>query len=151
MTLDSFLEYFKKISTSHREVKDFYVGSDYNQAEQVTHKYPMIFYELPYFINYSLNPSRLVDEVQFSFNVFVSSNWDNINDDHKAISMAKEIGDGIITYINEKSNKFIFTRVDATSVREFTDDSVAGMRYETTLQLPREICESTNWVDIFNF
>ncbi|MFW6377359.1 MAG: hypothetical protein ACOCZ5_01810 [bacterium] len=151
MTLQELKDYFEKICLSHREINEFYTGNDYNQAEQITHKYPLIFYELPYFINYSFDPNRLVDEVQFSFNVFVQSNFDNIDNDHNAISKAKEIGDAIITYINQTAKHFVFIRADATSVREFTDDSVAGMRFETTILLPREICESSNWVKLFNF
>lgn len=150
MTLEELKDYFKTLTLSHKDIKEFYIGNDYNQAEQITHKYPMVFYELPYYIDYNLNPNRQVDDLQVAFNVFVESNWDKIEKDHEAISRAKEIGDAIITYINFNATDFIVTRVSALSVREFTDDSVSGMRFELTLQFPRTFCDQTNLDLIFN-
>lgn len=149
MTLEELKDYFKNLCLSHKNIKEFYVGNDYNQAEKITHKYPMVFYELPYYIDYNLNPQRQVDEVQVAFNVFVESNWDKIEEDHEAISRAKEIGDAIITYIGVNATDFIVIRASAVSVREFTDDSVAGMRFELTIQLPRTLCDQSNLNLIF--
>lgn len=150
MTLDELRSYIKSVCEAHRDIKDFYTGNDYNQAEQVTHKYPMVFYELPYFLNYNLTPHRQIDNVQFAFNVFVQSNWDKIEQDHDAISKAKEIGDAIVSYIIANATDFIVVNVTAVSVREFTRDSVAGMRFEWTVQLPRTYCDTTDWTEIFN-
>lgn len=150
MTLDELRDYIKLVCLAHVDIKEFYTGNDYNQAEQLTHKYPMVFYELPYFTTYNIDPHRQVDNVQFAFNVFVDSNFDMIEEDHNAISKAKEIGDAILTYINDNADSFKIVSADSTSVREYTDDSVAGMRYEINILLPRTYCKISNWKEIFN-
>ena len=150
MTLDALRKYIESVCTAHKSVKDFQTGNNYNEAEQINNVYPQIFYELPYYIQYNLNPYRQVDNVQFAFNVFYKTGIDNIETDHDSISAAKEIGDAIVSYILNNTNDFIVVNVTAVSVREYTDDSVAGMRYEWQIQLPRTYCEVTDWSDFFN-
>jgi hypothetical protein len=150
MTLSELKDYIEKVCLSHKDINEFYTGSDYNAAEGLTHNYPIIFYELPYFTTYNLDPNRQIDNVQFAYNVFVKSNWDKIKEDHDAISRAKEIGDAIITYINDQSDNFKIQSADATSVREFTDDSVAGMRFELNILLPRTFCDTSDWKAVFD-
>ena len=142
MTLYELKEYVKAICLAHEDIKDFYIGSSYNEAQDINLTYPLVFYELPYFIGYNLSPRSQVDVVQFAFNVFVESNSDKIQEDHDAISRAKEIGDEIVTYILTNQSYFVVSSITAISVREFGDDSVAGMRFEWTVQLPRTTCDS---------
>lgn len=142
MTLLELREYIKSVSLAHISVKSFKTGSQYNADDSPSDTFPMVFYELPYLITYSITPSSRVDNVQFAFNIFVESNWDNIEDDHDAISRAKEIGDAIVTYIQENSTEFKINNVTAVSVREYTDNSVAGMRYEWDILLIRDVCEN---------
>ena len=149
MTLHELKEYIKTVCEGHKDIEDFYIGSNYNEAENINLKYPLCFYELPYFINYNLDPRQQVDVVQFAFNVFVSDQWDKIEEDHDAISKAKEIGDEIVTYILEAQRNFVINGISAVSVREFGDDSVAGMRFEWVVSLPRTSCD-TNYADNFN-
>lgn len=148
MTLHELKEYVKAICLAHEDIQDFYIGSSYNEAEDINLKYPLVFYELPYFINYNLNPRSQVDNVQFAFNVFVDSNSDKIKEDHQAISEAKEIGDLIVTYILENTSYFVVTGISAISVREFGDDSVAGMRFEWQVQLPRTTCDDFSKINL---
>lgn len=150
MTLEQLKEYIKSVALSHKDVNDFKVGSDYNKATGISNEYPMVFYELPYFLNYNISPNNQLDELQFAFNVLVKSSVDNVDEDHLAISKGKEIGDAIVTYIQEKATDFMIMSVTGLSVREYTDDSVAGMRYEWTIGLPREYCNSTNLKELFN-
>lgn len=150
MTLTELRNYIESVCLAHKEIKQFVIGSDYNQAEDTAIKYPSIFYELPYFLQYNVNPSKQVDNVQFAFNVFVESNTDKINNDHDAISKGKEIGDAIISYIIANANDFRVNSITAISVREFTDDSVAGMRFEWQISLPRTFCDKSTWSDYFN-
>lgn len=148
MTINELKNYIESVCLAHVDIKEFVIGSDYNQAENTVIKYPSVFYELPYLLQYNISPHRQIDNVQFAFNVFVESNTDKIDNDHDAISRAKEIGDAIVTYIQENAD-FKINRVTAVSVREYTDDSVAGMRYEWIISLPRTYC-SNNINELFN-
>ena len=142
MTLAELKTYIKSVCEAHKEIQDFYVGNNYNEAEDINLTYPLVFYELPYYVRYNLDPRKRVDQVQFAFNVFVESNNDKVLEDHDAISRAKEIGDEIVTYILEAQRDFVIADVTGVSVREFGDDSVAGMRFEWIIFLPREACET---------
>ena len=150
MTITELKNYVESVCLAHKQIKQFVIGSDYNQAEDTAISYPSIFYELPYFLQYNVNPASQVDNVQFAFNVFVESNTDKIQNDHDAISRAKEIGDAIVSYIMANADYFRVTNVVAISVREYTDDSIAGMRFEWTIALPRTYCDSTTWETYFD-
>lgn len=153
MTIDELKDYFKTICLAHRDIKGFQIGNDYNQAQTISTDYPIVFYELPYSIQYrGTNTNLNLDTVGVAFNVFVESNRDNVEGDHTAISKAKEIGDAIITYIENEQDpqNFLIGSASALSVREFTDDSVAGMRFELTILLPRTFCDVTNFKQLFN-
>jgi len=149
MTLDELKTYIKSVCVAHKSINDFYIGDHYTEAEDINLSYPLVFYEMPYYLQYNLSPQRQVDNVQFAFNVFVDDAWDKISDDHDAISAAKEIGDDIVTYILNAQRDFVVGGVTAVSVREFGDDSVAGMRFEWQIQLPRDACV-TGYADNFN-
>ena len=149
MTLNELKNYIKSVCLKHQDIKEFYIGSSYNEAEDMNLSYPLVFFELPYYINYNLNPRKNVDNVQFGFNVFVDSNWDKVDDDHDAISVAKTIGDEIVTYILEDTRNFIINGITAVSVREFGNDSVAGIRFEWNVTMPREVCLDT-YIKKFN-
>jgi hypothetical protein len=57
--------------------------------------------------------------------------------------MAKEIGDAILSKIKQVAPPdFSIQNVNALSVREYTDDSVSGIRYDITVLLVREPCDS---------
>jgi hypothetical protein len=147
MTLEELKDYIKGVCLSHVDIKDFYVGNDYNEAEDIRKVYPSVFYELPYYLQYNIPTQTNIDNIQFALNVYVESNTDDIDADHKAISKAKVIGDDILNYLNLE---FIIniTQVNAVSVREFTDDSVAGMRYEYIISLPQECLNINERFDI---
>ena len=156
MTLDGLRKYIESVCLAWRGndeiqgIKDFQTGNNYNEAEQINNVYPMVFYELPYYLQYNLNPYKQVDNVQFAFNVFYKTGIDNIETDHDSVSAAKQIGDAIVSYIIANATDFIIINVTAVSVREFTDDSVAGMRYEWQIQLPRDYCDVTDFTNLFD-
>ena len=149
MTLHELKQYIKSVCLAHKDINDFYIGSSYNEAEDITLKYPLVFYELPYLINYNVNPSQQVDLVQFAFNVMVDTNWDAIEQDHDSISAAKEIGDQIVTYIINDTRDFVIRSITAVSVRESDKDSATGMNFGWTIALPRTACDS-GYADNFN-
>ena len=149
MTLEDLKDFWKDISLKHKDVKQFSVGSNYDVATNNSDKYPLLFWELPYNINYNADWSKGLDTVQISFSVFLSTKLDDIADSHEAISIAKSIGDAIVTKAKLTATEFKIQSVNALSVREYSDDYVAGMRYDLTLLLQRDICDN-NINDYFN-
>jgi len=148
MTLLQLTTYWQTICLKHKDVLEFQVGSWYDAAANTGNKYPLCFWELPYSIQYP-DITKPKDTVQISFSVFLSSKPDSIADDNQAISMAKSIGDAIIMKARLDTNEMIINAVNAVSVREYTDDNVAGIRYDLTLTILNDICEK-DLNDYFN-
>lgn len=141
MTIEELIDYFKEVSLKHKDVKDFLVGSYYDIAANTDDNYPLVFFEFPFQVTYNNNLDRPVDEVVFTFDVFLPSKIDSVKDDYVAISESKTIGDAIITYIlNENKVGLKLTSINSISVREYSDDSVAGFRYDITALLVRDVC-----------
>ena len=141
MTLEGLKDYFKTISLKHKDVNDFKMGSWYDAATS-TAKYPMVWWEVPYFINYNADFPKGIDTVTISFSVFHTTKRDDISDSHQVISICKTIGDAIITKARIEGTGFKIQSVNSVSVREYSDDDVSGMRYDLTLLLQRDICEA---------
>lgn len=142
MTLLELTDFWKDISLRHKDVQEFQVGSNYDSATNTDNKYPLVFYELPYSITY--NQDKPIDTIIFSLNVFLESKVDSIKDDYEAISLAKEIGDAIMLKAESEAIDFKINSINALSVREYTDDSVAGIRYDISLDMKREVCDVNN-------
>ena len=140
MTLESLKDFWKDISLKHKDVLQFLVGSYYDTG-MGNDKYPLVFWEMPYAITYNQDFSKRLDTVTCSLSVFLSNKADDIADTHQAISYAKSIGDAIITKAKLDATEFSIQSVNAVSVREYSDDYVAGMRYDITILLQRDICE----------
>jgi len=148
MTLEDFKNYFKLVCLAHRDIRDFSVGNDYNQATK-SNNYPLAFLEIPYLINYDL--TKNYDVMNCALNIsYKAGVTDDVDTDHNSISKAKEIGDAIMLYINENSDEFKITEVNGLSFREFTDDATAGLRYEMTIILSRGICNSYDFNLLFD-
>jgi hypothetical protein len=147
MTLLELKDYIKDIALRHKDVKAFTYGSNYDVAVNKNNDYPMIFMELPMLVVYNLG-DEYRDSVDFAINVLVNIAADDIESDFFAISLAKEIGDAILIYINETCDDFKIDEASSLSLREFSDDSVAGMRYDLTITLPRTCIE--DWNQVFN-
>lgn len=149
MNLLELKDYIQDIALKHKDVKTFAYGSDYDVAANKDDKYPQVYLEMPMLISYDVaNDYNDCDSVDFAFNVLVDVASDNIGADFYAISVAKEIGDAILIYINETCDDFKIDDANALSLREFSDDSVAGMRYDITISLPRTCI--LDWTKVFN-
>ena len=142
MTLENLKEFWKTISTKEKDVQQFSVGSYYDAANSGNDDYPLVFWELPYSITYNADFSKRLDTITCSLSVFLSTKQDDIKDSHEAISLSKTIGDAIITKARLDATEFIILSVNAVSVREYSDDYVAGMRYDITIDLQRDVCEA---------
>lgn len=142
MTLEQLKDYWKTIALKHKDVKSFNVGSWYDSANNTDDKYPLVFWEVPYTINYNQDWNKRIDTVTCSMSVFLYTKQDDIDDSHQAISISKSIGDAIITKAKLESTDFIIQSINAVTVREFSDDYVAGTRYDLVLSIKRDICDS---------
>jgi len=144
MTLENLKDFWKDIALKHKDVKQFDVGSWYDAATHpyTTQFYPLVFWEMPYTVNYNADFSKRLDTVTCSMSVFLYTKMDDIADSHQAISIAKSIGDAIITKAKLTATQFSIVSVNAVSVREYSDDYVAGIRYDMQLLLQRDICDS---------
>ena len=142
MTLEDLKDFWKDISLLHKDVLQFSVGSYYDVATNTSDKYPLVFWEMPYTVNYNPDFSKRLDTVTCSLSVFLYTKQDDIKDSHEAISFSKSIGDAIITKAKLDATEFSIQSVNAVSVREYSDDYVAGMRYDITILLQRDICDA---------
>lgn len=142
MTLEALKDFWKDIALKHKDVKEFLVGSWYNAAEATDTKYPLVFWEMPYTINYNQDFSKRLDTVTCSMSVFLYTKQDDNDDSHSAISIAKSIGDAIVTKAKLNATDFSIQSVNAVTVREYSDDYVAGVRYDIVVLLKRDICDS---------
>lgn len=142
MTLENLKEFWRNISLLQKDVLTFNVGSNYDSATNTDDKYPLVFWEMPYTINYNAEFSKRLDTVTCSMSVFLYTKQDDIKDCHEALSFAKTIGDAIITKARMTATEFTIQSVNAVSVREYSDDSVAGIRYDIVMLLQRDVCEA---------
>jgi len=142
MTLEELKDFWKQYSIDNKKVMDFQVGSWYDAAVNFKQPYPLVWWEMPYSIAYNADYPKRKDTVVCSMSVFLSTKMDDIADAHYAVSQAKEIGDSIITKVRLEATEFIIQSVNAVSVREYSDDYCAGMRYDITITLQREVCDS---------
>jgi len=142
MTLELLKDFWKDIALKHKDVKQFNVGNNYDAANNTDDKYPLVFWEMPYSINYNADWSKTLDTVMCSMSVFLYTKQDDIADSHQAISYAKSIGDAIITKVKLDATEFKVASVNAVSVREYSDDYVAGIRYDLQLLVKRDICDN---------
>lgn len=139
-TLETLKDYWRDLCLKHKDVQQFMVGNYYDSANSGNDKYPLCFWEMPYVVDMDLN--KPVDRIQISFNVFLLTKQDDIADAHEAISLAKAIGDAIILKAKKDSSSgFIINNANGISVREYTDDYVAGIRWDLTLTVQREMCD----------
>ena len=142
MTLESLKDFWKDISLKHKDVLQFSIGSYYDVAVSTNDKYPLVFWEMPYTVNYNADFSKRLDTVTCSLSVFLSTKLDDIADSHQALSFSKSIGDAIITKVKLEATEFSIQSVNAVSVREYSDDDVSGIRYDVVILLQRDICDS---------
>lgn len=148
MTLDQIKNVFNTISLQHVDIKEFYIGDSFSVAVSPKTKYPIVFLEIPYSINYSDN--RRTKNYQFALLVLFKVKQDDIEQSHKAISAAEDIGDAIISKIqNDYKQDFLITGVNGLSVDQFSDDYLAGVRFELTVTVNREysipVCYATKF------
>lgn len=127
----------EQIALNHKYIKSFNYGSDFDIAVDKSNTYPMVFLEFPFMIDYDLESPNGIDNLTVGLMILVSINSDDIANDYIAMARAKEIGDSIIEYINLFCDDFKIEDATGMGIREYSDDSLAGMRYDLIINLPR--------------
>lgn len=149
MTLEEVKDIFEQTSLRHVDIKSFGFGEDSDIGVANATEFPSTFLEIPYNINYNDYRSK---SIQFSFLVLLKGEQDDVKGDHYLISAAEQIGEAILTKVSTERKNLIFESINGLSVREFSDDSVAGFRYDFTIKLFRNYCNDlpSSYADQFN-
>lgn len=146
MTLQQIKDEFKRISLAHVDIKEFNFGETFDLPNGGNNEYPFSFLEIPYLTAYDSRKSKTIN---FALNILVSVNPDNRVDDHQAISDAEQIGEAIITRFQTENKQLFFDTITALSLRNFSDDDLAGMRFEFIIRTGREFCNADSYQDKF--
>ena len=140
MTLSALKTIIRNVCLDHKDIKSFDFGENYDISVTGDYTYPVAFMELPYLVNYAI-PNNKRKTVNFALNILINTPADDKDADHDAISDAEVIGDEIIaTLQKDYKQELFFDTISAASLREFSDDDVAGMRFEFIITTTRE-CE----------
>lgn len=126
MTLGQLKDTIEQIVEGFEEIKTFQFGEDYLEALSNETEYPLVFLEIPYVTTYSLSNKQKT--IQFALLVLMQSE-DSNEDSHDSISKAENLGD-LILFELQKNMQFKLTDANSLTVREFSDDSVDGVRIE---------------------
>lgn len=146
MTIQEFKDKIQEVCLAHMDVKTFKLGNAYNRAEDNS-TYPLCYLEMPYDYTYNKIIDNNADEINIQLDVLLLTNTDDVKDDHAAISIAKEIADNIVNYINYEVDEVVLTLASGLSLREFSDDDVAGWRLDLTFQFNSEVCDYKQYFD----
>lgn len=128
---------FNKVSLAHVDIEEFYHGTSYDVAVSPKTKYPIVFLETPYSLAYDNN--RKFKTASFALLVLLKIKQDDVNESHNAASIAEDIGDAIISKIqNDYKSEFIISNVNGLSLDSFSDDYLGGIRFEMTVTVARQ-------------
>ena len=148
-TLNRVKDIFNKVSLQHISIKEFYYGTSFNVAVSPNTEYPIVFLETPYNINYDDN--RRLKNYQFALLVLFKTKEDDIADNHNAQSAAEDIGDAILSKIqNDYKQEILLSGIRALTLNEFSSDTTGGVRYELTVSMNREYSIPVCYADQFD-
>jgi len=149
MTLKEIVDAFNSVSLQHKSINEFYYGNSYDIAVSPKTKYPIVFLETPFNIDYSDN--RRLKSYKFSLNVLFKTKSDNQKSSLSAISLAEDILDAILSKLqNDYQNKFIITGINALSLEDFSDDQLGGVRSNLTVSVNREYALPICYEELFD-
>ncbi len=154
ITLEVVKDIFKQVSLAHKDIQEFYVGDEFSVAVSPKTAYPIVFLEIPYNINYS--EDRKFKSYSFNLLVLLKIEQDDIVDSHRSISAAEDIGDAILSKIqndykqvNNKAGLILSGINNALSVDQFSNDYLAGVRYPITVTVTRDYSTPACYADKF--
>ena len=139
----------KDVSLGHKLIKSFDFGENFDVAtnDRIS-TYPKVFLELPYLINYE--NSRRFKTIRFAIMVFNTAKFDHNTESHEVISTMETTAEAIISKLEVSYTDFKFDSVDLTSIRDFSDDNLAGVRVEVVVRTQRTFCNPPSYLDEFD-
>ena len=146
MTIQQIKNEFERICLAHVDIKEFNYGEIFDIPDGGSNAYPFSFLEIPYL---ETIPNKRSKTLSFALNILIKTAPDNRVEDHQAISDGNSIGEAIISRIDNENKDFHFTSITALSLREFSDDDLAGMRFEFIVRIIREFCDQNSYADKF--
>lgn len=148
VTVQRIVDIFNKVSLAHIDIKEFYHGTTFDYAGNTNTKYPIVFLETPFNINY--NDNRKFKTFNFAFSVLLKTKVDDVNNAMTAISVAEDINDAIISKIqNDYKSELLISGVQALSLENFSDDNLGGVRSSITVTVTREYTLPKCYADKF--
>ncbi len=148
VTLKNVIDIFESVSLSHVDIKQFHKGTSFGVAISPTTVYPIAFLEIPITMNYG-NDRRL-KTYNFAYHILLKGNQDDIVKDIDLVSYAEDIGDSILSKIqNDYKSSVIINNVNGLSLTEFSDDMLSGVRFEMQVSVTREYTAPKCYKDKF--
>ena len=137
VTLSVLTNIFNVVSLKHKNINQFYTGDSFDIAVNPQTKYPIAFLETPFNISY--NDNGRTKDYQFAYFILFKVRSDDNYDSNQKISLAEDIGDAILSKIDQDYKTVLRLRsVRCLTVDEFGDDYLAGVRYEMTGMVNRK-------------
>lgn len=146
MNLETLKNEIERICLLHKDIKQFNFGETFDFDDGNNNSYPFAFLEIPYYITYPTNRKK-TKSIRFAIDILLYTD-DDRESDHTAISDAEVIGDAIVSRIDSELKELYFNNITVMSLRNFSDDDVAGMRYEFEIVTKRAFCDN-NYSDQF--
>ncbi len=139
MTLETLKDILRTTALNHKQVKTFDFGEQFEAAVDGNYEYPAIFMELPVLIDY--DDRGLQKTFSFALDVMDLTDFNSIDKDYNAFSNCEVIGDAYFSKLKSDNNtEFRISDINALTFRNFSDDDLAGVRYELTVTTSREFC-----------
>lgn len=144
LTIEEIKNRIKEVSLSHEDIDSFDFGESFDVANFKNADYPMCFLELPYLLTYEDN--RRFKTIQLAINFLGRGDFEKDREfTNKVISDMELVGDAIITKLGDDYTDFKFDTVNAVSLRDFSDDSLSGIRYEVIIRTQRAFCSKKSY------
>jgi hypothetical protein len=140
---------FNIVSKAHKDIQETYMGTSFDVAVKTDTVYPISFIEIP--LNLVYANDRKFKTFNFAYYILIKGEQDDVVKDINTISIAEEIGDMVISKIqNDYSDKFYLTNINGVSLNSYSDDMLCGVRFEITVNLTRNYSLPKCYIDKFN-
>jgi|AntRauTorcE11897_2_1112592.scaffolds.fasta_scaffold23044_3 uncharacterized protein with HEPN domain len=144
LTIEEIKNRIKQVSLSHEDIESFDFGESFDVANFKNATYPMCFLELPYLLTYL--DDRRFKTIQLAINFLGRGDFEKDREyTNEVISNMELIGDAVITKLEQEYTDFKFDSVNAVSLRDFSDDSLSGVRYEVIIRTQRAFCTKRSY------
>ena len=135
MTLNELKSQIKSIALTHKDIKEFQIGENFEVATSKEAAYPAVWLELPIYIDYT-------DERKKTFSMALSvlslSDEDDVDSNFEDTSWMEQIADQILQKLKAASNIYGVDAGAGITLRNFSDDDLVGVRVELEIVTGRE-------------